>query len=69
MKAKKILPSFQVSDTDPHMQAVCDNIDAWAMWLSPPAFLIFNMAYWFAYQHVETEPPVLGALGASDYHE
>ena len=51
------------------MQAVCDNIDAWAMWLSPPAFLIFNMAYWFAYQHVETEPPVLGALGASDYHE
>ena len=35
------------------MQAVCDNIDAWAMWLSPPAFIIFNMAYWLAYQEWE----------------
>ena len=42
---------------DPSMYELCDNIDAWAMWLSPPAFIIFNLAYWFAYQHVEVEPP------------
>lgn len=42
---------------DPRIKAVCDNIDAWAMWLSPPVFLIFNVAYWFAYQHVDIDPP------------
>jgi hypothetical protein len=42
---------------DAHTKAICDNIDAWAMWLSPPLFIIFNIAYWFAYQHVDVEPP------------
>jgi len=42
---------------DAHTKAICDNIDAWAMWLSPPLFIIFNVAYWFAYQHVDVDPP------------
>jgi len=42
---------------DAHTKAICDNIDAWAMWLSPPLFIIFNIAYWFAYQHVDVDPP------------
>ncbi|XP_023328674.1 uncharacterized protein LOC111701565 isoform X2 [Eurytemora carolleeae] len=37
-----------------HKRALCDNIDAWTMWLSPPIFLIFNLVYWIAYRHVET---------------
>ncbi len=52
---------FQVFTTetpvDAHTKAVCDNIDAWAMWISPPVFIIFNLAYWFAYQHVDVDPP------------
>lgn len=27
-------------------QFLVDNIDAWAMWLAPPIFFIFNMIYW-----------------------
>jgi len=42
---------------DARTKAICDNIDAWAMWLSPPLFIIFNCAYWFAYQHVDYDPP------------
>ena len=37
----------------PHKQALCDNIDAWALWVSPPVFFIFNLVYWLAYQHLE----------------
>lgn len=52
---------FQLAAVDPPVdartKAICDNIDAWAMWLSPPVFIIFNVAYWFAYQHVEVDPP------------
>jgi len=44
--------------TDPpiqeHIQAVCDNIDAWAMWIAPPVFVLFNIAYWISYQHSDT---------------
>jgi len=36
----------------PHKQALCDNIDAWALWISPPVFLFFNLVYWVAYRHV-----------------
>lgn len=36
-------------------QALVDNIDAWAMWISPPIFIIFNLIYWIAYRHVDTE--------------
>jgi len=32
-----------------HKQALCDNIDAWSLWLSPPIFFIFNLVYWIAY--------------------
>ena len=39
------------------MKAICDNIDAWAMWLSPPAFVIFNLTYWFTYQRFDDDPP------------
>ena len=42
---------------DARTKAICDNIDAWAMWLSPPFFILFNVAYFFAYQHVDVEPP------------
>jgi hypothetical protein len=38
------------------IQETCDNIDLWAMWISPPVFIIFNLAYWFTYQHTEVEP-------------
>ncbi len=52
---------FQLAALDPPVdartKAICDNIDAWAMWLSPPLFIIFNIAYWFAYQHVDVDPP------------
>jgi len=42
-----------VPDTvTPHKQALCDNIDAWALWISPPVFLFFNLVYWVAYRHV-----------------
>jgi len=34
-------------------QALVDNIDAWAMWISPPVFILFNLVYWVAYRHVE----------------
>jgi len=37
-----------------HKQALCDNIDAWTMWLSPPIFLAFNLVYWITYRHVDT---------------
>jgi hypothetical protein len=44
--------------TDPpvqeHIQAVCDNIDAWAMWIAPPVFVLFNIAYCISYQHSDT---------------
>jgi len=36
-------------------QALVDNIDAWAMWISPPIFILFNCIYWIAYRHVETD--------------
>lgn len=58
---------FQVAAVDPppdaRTKAICDNIDAWALWVSPPVFILFNIAYWFAYQHVEAEPPELHILG------
>ena len=38
------------------IQETCDNIDLWAMWISPPVFIIFNLAYWLTYQHTEVEP-------------
>merc|ERR1719244_1380184 len=42
-----------VPDTvTPHKQALCDNIDAWALWISPPVFFFFNLVYWIAYRHV-----------------
>jgi hypothetical protein len=31
-------------------QALVDNIDAWAMWISPPIFILFNIIYWVAYR-------------------
>jgi len=31
-------------------QALVDNIDAWAMWISPPVFILFNLIYWVAYR-------------------
>ena len=34
------------SHVDAAMYELCENIDAWAMWISPPMFLIFNIAYW-----------------------
>ena len=35
-------------------QGLVDNIDAWAMWISPPVFIVFNCIYWVAYRHVDT---------------
>jgi len=35
----------------PEIHETCDNIDLWAMWISPPVFVIFNLAYWLFYQH------------------
>lgn len=55
---------------DARTKAICDNIDAWALWVSPPVFILFNIAYWFAYQHVEAEPPephILGSPETTDY--
>jgi len=40
---------------DPRKQAMCDNIDAWAMWLFLPAFIAFNIIYWLAYRHGSIE--------------
>jgi len=34
----------------PHTQAICDNIDYWALWIAPPIFIIFNIAYWLSYK-------------------
>ena len=34
-------------------QALVDNIDAWAMWISPPIFILFNLVYWVSYRHVD----------------
>jgi len=34
----------------PHTQATCDNIDYWALWIAPPIFIIFNIAYWMSYK-------------------
>jgi len=31
-------------------QALVDNIDAWAMWISPPVFIFFNFVYWISYR-------------------
>jgi len=31
-------------------QALVDNIDAWAMWVFPPVFVLFNVIYWVAYR-------------------
>eukprot|EP00090_Calanus_glacialis_P018175 TRINITY_DN28191_c0_g1_i1.p2 TRINITY_DN28191_c0_g1~~TRINITY_DN28191_c0_g1_i1.p2 ORF type:complete len:199 (-),score=36.95 TRINITY_DN28191_c0_g1_i1:8-523(-) len=31
-------------------QALIDNIDAWAMWISPPVFILFNFVYWVSYR-------------------
>ena len=31
-------------------QALVDNIDAWAMWISPPVFILFNFIYWISYR-------------------
>ena len=31
-------------------QALVDNIDAWAMWISPPIFVLFNIIYWIYYR-------------------
>lgn len=46
---------FQPVDAfpDPRKQALCDNIDNWSLWLSPPAFITFNIVYWVAYRHVD----------------
>ena len=33
-------------------QALVDNIDAWAMWISPPLFVVFNIIYWIFYRFV-----------------
>jgi len=49
---KVLLPQRPSSPGPPptaRTQAVCDNCDAWALWLSPPAFILFNIAYWLAY--------------------
>ena len=32
-------------------QALVDNIDAWAMWISPPIFVLFNLVYWVYYRY------------------
>ena len=43
-----------------HKQALCDNIDAWALWVSPPVFLVFNCIYWIAYRHVNDQDMDMG---------
>lgn len=57
IKRKRIKLVAMDPPVDARTKAICDNIDAWAMWLSPPLFIIFNCAYWFAYQHVDYDPP------------
>lgn len=57
IRRKKIKLVAMDPPVDARTKAICDNIDAWAMWLSPPLFIIFNCAYWFAYQHVDYDPP------------
>ena len=53
----KDLILFQSVDTglSARKQALVDNIDAWAMWISPPVFVLFNCVYWIAYRHADTE--------------
>ena len=51
----------------PHKQALCDNIDAWALWVSPPVFFIFNLVYWLAYQHLEFGQVQLLHFGLGTY--
>jgi len=31
-------------------QALVENIDAWAMWISPPIFVVWNLCYWLTYR-------------------
>lgn len=50
-------PGPRVSE---HKQALCDNIDAWALWVSPPVFLVFNCIYWIAYRHVNDQDMDMG---------
>ena len=42
------MPSREVPVSE-HKQALVDNIDAWALWVSPPVFIVFNLVYWIAY--------------------
>jgi len=59
IRRKKVkLIAGQDPPVDAWTKAICDNIDAWTLWISPPIFIIFNLAYWFAYEHsVEVDPP------------
>jgi len=57
LRRKRVKLAALDPPVDARTKAICDNIDAWAMWLSPPLFIIFNIAYWFAYQHVDVDPP------------
>jgi len=63
IRRKKVKVAAVDPPPDARTKAICDNIDAWALWVSPPVFILFNIAYWFAYQHVEAEPPELHILG------
>ena len=36
-------------------QSLVDNIDAWAMWISPPVFILFNFIYWISYRQVDSQ--------------
>jgi len=47
-----VTPRVAPDTVTPHKQALCDNIDAWALWISPPVFFFFNLVYWIAYRHV-----------------
>jgi len=51
-KTNYAAPRAAPDTVTPHKQALCDNIDAWALWISPPVFLFFNLVYWVAYRHV-----------------
>ena len=57
-----ILQIYTDPPIQPHIQAVCDNIDAWAMWIAPPIFIVFNVAYWMSYQHTENNGKRLNAI-------
>lgn len=65
IRRKKVkLLAAQDPPVDAWTKAVCDNIDAWTLWVSPPIFIVFNLAYWFAYEHsVEADPPESHSLG------